>query len=564
MSEAKVKISATTVLSLVIAMIWVVAAFLLPVAQDESYYYLWSRYLDFGYFDHPPLVALMAYTSQWASACPLVARLGTLAVGLLTLIGTIKLFKKAGLADDSTLCLAVLLSHANLLGLVYGFLTTPDTLLLCAWVWTLHEMVAALRDDPKRWVTAGLVAGLGLLSKYTMVLIGLVALIAAGKKHARSPWPWAGVLAALLVFTPHLIWNADNDWITVKFQLRHGFLLARPQMPGRVLPEPLPPMAGSPESMLAGAFQKIRETADHEEKKPQFYDAALASLNRYAGFYASQLVLWGAMAPVLLLLLWRHRRDWRQTLRQSPLSPDMRRLFVASAAVPLIVFGFISLFSKVEANWSGMYVLGAAVVLLPLAQEKPRAFFRAGLVNAGLFLLLLMHAQTGWLPVRPHRDRVLRETHGYNSLAERLEKLAALGQGPVFGDSFQVVSMVRFYLPTLMVRQWPGITRDSELVRNRAMNDVSIDALKAGGAFWLVTTDELPPRIKGFRAVSLSLLQDCKFGGLREIPHSEARDPAKRCKNPVHEWYLAHYEFTDEPAAKADGIRQQGTRDDGA
>lgn len=530
-----------------VVILWIAAAAVLPVTTDEAYYYLWSTVPDFGYFDHPPLVVLMAWTSRLAGGSPLVARLGTIAVGCATLFVAIRLFKKAGLKDDRSLALAVLLSHVNLLGLIYGFLTTPDTVLLFSWALTLHELLAALRENPKRWVTAGLAAGLGLLSKYTMVLIGVVAMI-AGRKRLKSPWPWAGVLAAILVFSPHILWNAENDWITMKFQLRHGFQMDRPVMPGKILPVPLPPRAGSPEDRLAQAFRKLRETAAKEEKKPRVYDPALQSLNRYLGFYASQIVLWGAMGPLILLWLWRGRKTYAE-LSRSALTPEARTLLMSATGVPLAVFGLISLVSKVEANWSGMYVLGAAALLVPLAAAHARAFTIAAGVNVAVFLGLLAQTQFGLIPVRPHKDRLLRETHGYNSLAKKLETL----DGPVFGDSFQVVSMVRFHVPTLTVRQWPGITRDSELVRRKELNDLTFEDLRARGAFWLVTTDELPPRLPGFRAEGLTLLRDCKAGGLQEIPSSAAGDAANRCKDPIHEWYLVRYHVTEEQGPHEDG-----------
>jgi len=43
---------------------WLLGAACLPVVQDEAYYALWSRFLGSSYFDHPPLVALIAATSR--------------------------------------------------------------------------------------------------------------------------------------------------------------------------------------------------------------------------------------------------------------------------------------------------------------------------------------------------------------------------------------------------------------------------------------------------------------------------------------------------------------------
>ncbi len=543
---------------LVVAL-WILGAAVLPVTQDESYYYVWAQYLDWGYFDHPPLVALVAQFSRLASGNPLVARLGTLAVGVGTLFVAVSLFKRVGLRSRPALAGAIALTHLNLLGMILGVLSTPDAPLLFAWALTLHELAHAVTGSPRRWITAGLAAGLGLNAKYTMLLIAGVALwtaLAVPKAERRrtglaSPWPWAGMIAALLMFVPHVAWNAQNDWITFRFQLRHGFALARPEMPGKLLPSPLPRDAKSPEAALAASFKELKQEEKRAEKQERLYDPALKALNRYVGYYGSQVAIWGALAPLLLMGLWRTRRRpffaaWRTRLDEIGVDPRTRPMLVASAVIPLGVFGLIALISKVEANWSAMYALGAGVLLLPFALARPRALVGATAANAFLFLTLLAHARFGGiLPVRPHHDRILYETHGWNLLARKLESL----DGPVFGDSFQLVSMVSFYASEQSekgrVRQWPGVTRDSELVRRRELSSLSYEDLRKRGSFWLATTDEVPPRMPGFVAVTLTQLRDCRTAGepdaLQEIPHTAARDAAQRCKNPIHEWYLVRY-----------------------
>ena len=41
-----------------------VVAAIVPIVQDETYYLEWSRTLDFGYFDHPPMVAWLGVTTM--------------------------------------------------------------------------------------------------------------------------------------------------------------------------------------------------------------------------------------------------------------------------------------------------------------------------------------------------------------------------------------------------------------------------------------------------------------------------------------------------------------------
>src|SRR6185437_9366044 len=144
---------------------------------------------------------------------------------------------------------------------------------------------------------------------------------------------------------------------------------------------------------------------------------------------------------VALLIALRRRRR-RQRGHHAPvdegglrLEPRVVPLAAAAAAVPLLVFGTLSLGLKVEANWSAMYVFGAAALLAPFMSGRGRLLAWGCLGN--VVLLLIAHAHFGILPTRPHKDRMLAETHGYGELAAKLAKL----DGPVFADSYQITAM---------------------------------------------------------------------------------------------------------------------------
>ena len=212
----------TLAIVLLLGLLIIVAA-TLPVTQDEAYYSLWSSSLGAGYFDHPPLVAFMALTSQWMPSNPWFLRLGTILTLLLALTGTLALIGQL-IPNPSwnDRLKVILLVHFSIFGLLAGVLTTPDTALLACWIWALHEAGAALRGNRYRWLSAGLVIGLGLLAKYTMVLMGAVLLwtllTRTHRSKLRTPWPYIGGLFCALVFAPHLIWNAQHHWISLRFQ----------------------------------------------------------------------------------------------------------------------------------------------------------------------------------------------------------------------------------------------------------------------------------------------------------------------------------------------------------
>ena len=76
-------------------------------------------------------------------------------------------------------------------------------------------------EDPRWWIPIGAVIGLGMMTKYTMVLFvaGLVGgvLLTNARRYLSSPWLWGGVALSLLIFLPNLIWQIRHDFISLEF-----------------------------------------------------------------------------------------------------------------------------------------------------------------------------------------------------------------------------------------------------------------------------------------------------------------------------------------------------------
>jgi len=133
-----------TLLILAITLWRLALAWLLPVTQDEAYYFDWARNLAWGYFDHPPGVALLGLGIRAFPGSALGGRLGTLIAATLTLILLASFYRRCGLRDGP-LSLAVLLAATTFPGMGVGVIPTPDTGLALAWALALHEALAACR-----------------------------------------------------------------------------------------------------------------------------------------------------------------------------------------------------------------------------------------------------------------------------------------------------------------------------------------------------------------------------------------------------------------------------------
>jgi 4-amino-4-deoxy-L-arabinose transferase-like glycosyltransferase len=200
------------------------AAAVLPLSADEAYYWLWSRHLAAGYFDHPPAVAfaIRAGTVLFGDTAFGVR------IGAIALSGLASWFVwRAGtilLGSDAAGARACLFFNLTLMISVETLAATPDAPAVTAAAAVLYAL-ARLRESGKGswWLAVGAAAGLGLLSKYTALFLGAgiavwLLLSPQARRWLQTPWPWLGGVLAAAIFLPNLLWNASHGWATFAFQ----------------------------------------------------------------------------------------------------------------------------------------------------------------------------------------------------------------------------------------------------------------------------------------------------------------------------------------------------------
>ncbi|HEY4942324.1 MAG TPA: glycosyltransferase family 39 protein [Rhizomicrobium sp.] len=200
------------------------AAALLPLSADEAYYWLWSRHLAAGYYDHPPAIAyaIRAGTLLFG-ATPLGVRFGPL---LLSVLASALVWRGGAilLQDEAAGARACLFFNLTLMVSVETLAATPDAPAVAAAAAVLYALAKVDRTGKGAWwLAVGLAAGLGLLSKYTGFFLGagiFVWLLLSPKARAWlfTAWPYLGGALALFVFLPNLMWNASHGWLTFAFQ----------------------------------------------------------------------------------------------------------------------------------------------------------------------------------------------------------------------------------------------------------------------------------------------------------------------------------------------------------
>ncbi len=399
-----------------------------PLSADEAYYWVWSRALQPGYLDHPPMVALWiragtALAGQGAFGIRLFGPLAAALGSMLLARAAEDLFpgRKLGIP-------AAALLNATLLMAAGAVTMTPDTPLLFFWtatLWALARLHATGR--PAWWLAVGLLAGAALDSKYTSALLGLgiaLWLVARpeGRRWLRTPWPWAGGALALLCFAPVLWWN-----------LRHGF---------------------------ASFVKQGGRTGDWHPSD---------ALRHVGELLAGQLGLGSPLVAVLCAAgIWLAARRVRQGA-----APALLTALTVPGAALLLQH---ALGDRVQANWPAILFPAACIAA---AAYAPRFWRSAAALGYAVGALVYLQAATALLPLPRALDPTLIRLGGWNGLARQLSEqvttqhasfvaadnyglaaiLAQHGSGPMIGAEAR---WVYFDLPDAAIAGQTGL-----LIRSR-------------------------------------------------------------------------------------------------
>jgi 4-amino-4-deoxy-L-arabinose transferase-like glycosyltransferase len=331
------------------------------LAPDEAVYWMWSRHLAAGYFDHPPMIALL----NWASTHVLGDReIAVRLPALLLSLGTLLIIVRAAtmvLRDELAVAIVATVWVCSPLLAGFGLIFTPDT---PAMFFSAAALAFALATagrmeggdgeiPPLRggrgaggleggrfwlWVGFGVCCGLGLDSKYPVVLLPAavgVSLLCSRKgwRELGRPGPWAAGIAALLLFSPVIWWNWKHHWASFLFQLNHG--------------------TGNADAL---AFKTV-------------------SIG-FVAFIGGQALLW---TPILFgmsaVVLWKY---WRVIARLG----EVDRVLLFAGSAPLLLFGAAAAKAgRGEINWPAFAYVPISLLLGRWAAEKPQT--RLGWMRAG-------------------------------------------------------------------------------------------------------------------------------------------------------------------------------------
>ena len=190
---------------------------------DELYYLACSRHLDWGYVDQPPLIAAVTWLVRmlFGESLPALRFLPAVAGAALVALTALLARELGGgryaqvLAATAVLVAPGFLSLDNLLTM-----NAFEPLFWMGCAWLLLRIVRT--GNPRLWLAFGVLAGLGIENKYSMLIFGagVVAglLLTPQRRVLASPWLWLGGAIAFLLFLPNLLWNVQHHFPFLELQ----------------------------------------------------------------------------------------------------------------------------------------------------------------------------------------------------------------------------------------------------------------------------------------------------------------------------------------------------------
>lgn len=338
---------AVLLLILFFTLLRLVLAGVIALGNDEAYYWLYTRYLQWNYFDHPPLVALWSRLfsgNGLFDAYELFVRLGSIAGCALS---TWAMYRATATlySEKAGWYAAVLYNTSLYAGIVAGLLIMPDSPQMVCWTFSIWMFARIIVNDGrwKDWILFGVGAGLCIMSKVHGVFLwggaGLYLLL-----HKRTwlagPKVYVALLVSLILVSPIFFWNLQYDFATYKFH--------------------------SQRVVVNGWTLNFKS----------FFEEVLGQV-----FFNNPVNFFLALATIIYGWRWLHR------LRH-------RFAFLGYMALPLVVvLLYLSLFRTVYPHWSGP----AYVSLIPvsaaflarrsrLQQHFPR-WIKAALIATLLFMM---------------------------------------------------------------------------------------------------------------------------------------------------------------------------------
>jgi 4-amino-4-deoxy-L-arabinose transferase-like glycosyltransferase len=405
---------------LILLQLALVSASSLNLAGDEAYYWMWSRKLDFSYYEKGPGIAyLIAVTSWLFGDTELGVRFGAVFCQLLLALSLYFFTLKQHSRSQAIFLLGMMFSSLSFGTL--GIFMTCDPPMCLFWALSLIAAVYAVQKDrPWIWILALTAVGLGALFKYsTFILIPSYLLFLVftptRKRHLWSSGFIVGSLIAVLLLSPVVYWNSQHNWANI-----------------------------------------AANTGHFNAHKSHFKLAHVAEL---------VFGQWGLVGliqfPLVMLALYRGVQCWR--------SGDMLAGLYVCSSIPLALVCFVlSFYRSVYANWPMPLFIGALLLTVHLLRidpifERKTIWFKRSIALNAFFLATVHLLFTGYCFGIPPRFLPSNKLVGWKLLGQTVDQLID-NQSFVIVEKYMIGSEIGFYSrfhPIILVHD-PDVFRTTQ------------------------------------------------------------------------------------------------------
>ena len=368
----------------------IVAAFS-NLGVDEVYYTLYAKYLDYSYFDHPPMVGWAIWLTTFGNTLEteFFVRLSAIILGAVNLILIYKIGCKIGNRRTGIIA-ALMFSGSFYASIIAGVFILPDTPQSFFWMLSLLFFIKFIKNKNDNFLLFfGVFVGLALLSKYHAVFLWIGAFIYLFLKEKKSffnPKLYFSLGLSFIIFLPVLVWNFVSPYSGISYH------------ENRVITQGILP--------------------NFKNFFPEFFGEI---------FYNNPFNVFLIVASLVILL-----RMPKETFRNNYV------VFLLSTSLPLIfVVIFMSLYNKTLPHWSGPAYY-SLILIASKSFSKNKFFYtkklRISLVSAQILIVLvilmgLFQIKTGMLFGNSEKkteelgkDDFTLDMAMWNTIAEELKK----------------------------------------------------------------------------------------------------------------------------------------------
>ena len=361
------------------------AAFYIEIHPDTAAHWLWAQHLRLSYYEHPPAIAyFIRFFSVFFNNDILAIKFGTIISSLLIIASAF--LAASTLTDKTSAFYYIILLCGTPFFFFLNFFWYSGHLLLIFWFLSLWTFGKYIKSANTYWfLLMGVFAGLGVLSEYTMIFFYIIVIIWCffyDEKALYSYNFWMAGLLSLLIFSPVIYWNYQNDWVSFLYQLNRGF--------------------------------------SNNDSSIQIISFTLGHIFLFSFFIS---------IPALYCFV-RGSFLWQNI--------PIYRLLKIHFLVPFIFFSFASLFGKVaDPNWMKIgyisLLLLLAIQVYKWQKDSRRKFFSVMfigsiVVNITFVVVLILHLNYQIFSIKNDRSN---ELNGWKDTASAIQKVFKTQETPI-------------------------------------------------------------------------------------------------------------------------------------